>query len=98
LHSRAVANDSSGTQFFLGVISFSVTVKSGVMNTQPSARKFAGVDNMSKKSTAIEVFTFMLGNPSASLEARDPFEHVLTSCSGLIAGEICAPIFLLAQQ
>jgi hypothetical protein len=64
LHCKAVANDSSTTQFLVGVIDVSVTVKSGVMSTQLLAREFVGLDNKSKKSTAIRVFNFVFCAPS----------------------------------
>jgi hypothetical protein len=47
------------------------------MSTQPSAREFAGVDNKSKKNTAIGVFIFVFATPPDPSKRR--IFHVLCS-------------------
>ena len=60
----------------MGRISVSVIVKSGVMSIQPSADKFAGVNNKSRKSTAIGVAIFVFAR-----SPRAPFErYILLDC------------------
>jgi hypothetical protein len=60
----------------VGRISVSVIVKSGVMSIQPSANEFAGVNNKSKKSTAIGVIIFVF-----ACSLRAPFErYILFDC------------------
>ena len=53
-------------------------VKSGVMSIQPSANELAGVNNKSKKSTAIGVVIFVFArNPRAPFEPYILFDYVL---------------------
>ena len=98
-YSETVANDSSTTHFLVGVSAVSVTVKSGVMSTQPSAGEFAGLKNKSKKSTAIGVFIFVFAAPPDRSKRRISLNTCSgTSCCGSIAGEVGVPIALLACQ
>jgi hypothetical protein len=75
-------NDSSTTHFSVGVISVSVIVKSEVMSSQPSANEFAGLDNKSKKSTAIGVFIFVFCAQSRAPEPHIFFDYVLWRQAG----------------
>ena len=59
LHCEAVANDSSTTHFLVGMTSVSVTVKFGVVSTQPSANEFAGMDDKNKRKSSTGVFIFV---------------------------------------
>jgi len=62
----------------VGRISVSVIVKSGVISIQPSANELAGVNNKSKKSTAIGVVIFAFARtPGAPFEPNIVFDYIL---------------------
>ncbi len=62
----------------MGRISVSVIVKSGVISIQPSANELAGVNNKSKKSTAIGVVIFAFARtPGAPFEPNIVFDYIL---------------------